>query len=994
MKKLFNHRKKPYEDNNYYEDWDDEGNDTGDAQYDADEVDSEFGEDEYYADGEYSDEQAEYEGTDSEAYYSDSTEADEEYYAADEDEKEDGYYASEDGEEEESYYASENSEEKEGYYSSGYVEEEYYASDDNVEEDDYAAEKKLSHRKKTARAGGNKNFFAKIWTLFLNMGTMDRVIVSTGVAVLVLALVTVSVFASARLVDKQMSDFANVGQQLAGINLIGETGLLAVADAEQAKIAAANAVIQEHAQLPSVENKEYEEEEYTKDVTVALNLTSIQKDLKIKFINKKTGKLVANVPFKVTITDPDGKTSSWTDDDMDGIIYKKGITPGNYKVAVETLSGDKYKDYTLPDSAEKVEVKKDIEYKKVDVSNEIKSESQVNVSKEDTKINDTKVESKLTNTVEWVESSSNASNYKEVDKSTVPDPATLSYAGSFRRLAYVGGISPTSQSVKVGETFKVTASSDGVTLSEVVWSSSNTAVATVDTNGTVTAVGPGTAVISYQAQGNAVSGNEAVTGLTGSMSVTVTQSMSKGSVTVDNASPVLAVNAKGNVKATAAGFTAGKELSYSIVSNNTEVATATVDAGGNVSITAVKAGDAVLTLTVNYKDGGAADTAAAVNINVKVTANKTIALDKTTATVYIGTPVNINATIANATTNSAVTAESSDTNVATVAVNGRVITISGIKVGTANITVKYTENGEEVKAACAVTVKSNPRDDRTNKLKDVGGNQLYVSENNSYREAVYADYYTAGKFFIKSGVIYTGWQTLDGKVYFFDKNGNKVTGKQVIQGAEYNFAQDGSLVTGSGRRGIDVSKWNGTIDWTAVKNSGIEYVIIRCGYRGSSQGALIEDPKYAANIKGASAAGLKVGVYFFTQAIDVAEAVEEASMVLDLVKNYNISYPIFLDVEGSGGRGDKIDKATRTAVIQTFCKTIQDAGYTAGVYANKSWLTNKFDPGQLGSYKIWLAQYATAPTYSGRYELWQYQSTGRVSGISGNVDMNWSYLGY
>ena len=179
-----------------------------------------------------------------------------------------------------------------------------------------------------------------------------------------------------------------------------------------------------------------------------------------------------------------------------------------------------------------------------------------------------------------------------------------------------------------------------------------------------------------------------------------------------------------------------------------------------------------------------------------------------------------------------------------------------------------------------------------------------------------------------------------------------------------------------------------------MKNSGISYVIIRCGYRGSAEGTLVVDPKYESNIKGASAAGLKVGVYFFTQAINEVEAVEEASMVLDLVKNYKLSYPIFLDVEGSGGRGDKIDKATRTAVCKAFCQTIQNSGYTAGIYANKSWLESKIDADSLSAYKIWLAQYAAAPTYKGRYNIWQYRSTGNVSGISGNVDMNISYLGY
>ena len=191
-----------------------------------------------------------------------------------------------------------------------------------------------------------------------------------------------------------------------------------------------------------------------------------------------------------------------------------------------------------------------------------------------------------------------------------------------------------------------------------------------------------------------------------------------------------------------------------------------------------------------------------------------------------------------------------------------------------------------------------------------------------------------------------------------------------------------------------MSKWNGNIDWEAVKNSGIEYVIIRCGYRGSSKGMLVEDPKFQTNIKGATEAGLKVGVYFFTQAISEAEAVEEASMVLELVKNYKLSYPIFLDVEPSGGRADSIDEATRTAVCKAFCQTIQASGYSAGIYANKTWLTEKIDASSLSSYKIWLAQYASTPNYSGRYDMWQYQATGKVSGISGEVDMNWSYLTY
>ena len=136
--------------------------------------------------------------------------------------------------------------------------------------------------------------------------------------------------------------------------------------------------------------------------------------------------------------------------------------------------------------------------------------------------------------------------------------------------------------------------------------------------------------------------------------------------------------------------------------------------------------------------------------------------------------------------------------------------------------------------------------------------------------------------------------------------------------------------------GIDVSKWNRNIDWEKVKESGVRFVIIRCGYRGSKTGALVEDPYFRQNIKGATDAGLKVGIYFFTQAITPAEAVEEASMALKLVEGYELDYPIFIDTEGSGGRADSLDTETRTAVCEAFCETVEQAGYEAGVYASRN----------------------------------------------------------
>lgn len=293
------------------------------------------------------------------------------------------------------------------------------------------------------------------------------------------------------------------------------------------------------------------------------------------------------------------------------------------------------------------------------------------------------------------------------------------------------------------------------------------------------------------------------------------------------------------------------------------------------------------------------------------------------------------------------------------------------------------------------------KEDTVTALKSTDGETLYVKDSDGkFREAKYADYYKYTEFYrLKKTTTgqyrYTGWQVIDGVTYFFDKNGNKVTGDQVILGAKYSFNSDGSLNKSSGSFGIDISKWNGNIDWNAVKNSGVSYVIIRCGYRGSTTGALIEDPKFRANIQGAANAGIKVGIYFFTQAVNEVEAVEEASMVLGLIKGYNISYPVFLDVESSGGRADGISASTRTAVCKAFCQTIQNSGYKAGVYANKTWFNEKIETPSLTGYKIWLAQYAAAPSYSRtRYDMWQYSSKGSVPGISGNVDMNTSYMGY
>ena len=194
------------------------------------------------------------------------------------------------------------------------------------------------------------------------------------------------------------------------------------------------------------------------------------------------------------------------------------------------------------------------------------------------------------------------------------------------------------------------------------------------------------------------------------------------------------------------------------------------------------------------------------------------------------------------------------------------------------------------------------------------------------------------------------------------------------------------------KAGIDVSSWQGDIDWDKVRESGISFVIVRSGYRGSVTGAIVKDRNFDANVSGALRAGLEVGVYFVTQAVNETEAVEEASAVMEMCSSYDLQLPIYLDVEGSnGGRGDRIDKETRTAVCEAFCRTLENAGQQGGVYACRYWLTNNIDPSKLDRYDIWLAEYRSTPLYSGYFSMWQYTSKGRVDGIEGNVDFDIYY---
>lgn len=197
--------------------------------------------------------------------------------------------------------------------------------------------------------------------------------------------------------------------------------------------------------------------------------------------------------------------------------------------------------------------------------------------------------------------------------------------------------------------------------------------------------------------------------------------------------------------------------------------------------------------------------------------------------------------------------------------------------------------------------------------------------------------------------------------------------------------------------GVDVSVHQDDIDWETVKSSGIDFAMIRLGFRGYGTGEAQLDENYAQNIEGARNAGLDAGVYFFSQAITVDEAIEEAQMVIDSLKGLDVNYPVVYDWEiiyDDTARTDDVPVDTLTDCCVAFCEAIKDAGYTPMIYQNKKTTMFKLDLERLKDYDFWLAEYNSEPTYYYDFAMWQYTSEGAVPGINGNVDLNISFKDY
>ena len=195
--------------------------------------------------------------------------------------------------------------------------------------------------------------------------------------------------------------------------------------------------------------------------------------------------------------------------------------------------------------------------------------------------------------------------------------------------------------------------------------------------------------------------------------------------------------------------------------------------------------------------------------------------------------------------------------------------------------------------------------------------------------------------------------------------------------------------------GIDVSKYQSSIDWNKVKTAGVEFAIIRVGYRGYGSGALVQDPKFEEHFTNARNAGLRVGIYCFSQAVNENEAREEAQACVYVLNGRQLDYPIYFDTEASGagnGRADGLGVEDRTKCAVAFCEEVKALGYKPGVYASTTWFRKRLDMSQLSNYYIWNAHYnvASSPIAC---NMWQGTCTARIPGYGGQIDVNISYMG-
>ena len=226
-------------------------------------------------------------------------------------------------------------------------------------------------------------------------------------------------------------------------------------------------------------------------------------------------------------------------------------------------------------------------------------------------------------------------------------------------------------------------------------------------------------------------------------------------------------------------------------------------------------------------------------------------------------------------------------------------------------------------------------------------------------------------------------------------SGDHVTGSGLLLDASYwkqnssgyyTYEKDGYASS----VGMDISEWVGDVDFKQVKESGIDFVIVRIGYRGYDLGGLVPDNNFRNYLKGAFRAGLKIGAYFVSQAVSKEEAVEEADYVMEQVKGYSMEMPLYIDLEAvpEAARTDHLTVEERSAIAAAFCSRVEEMGYRGGVYANNTWFHDYLNFSKIRRYDIWLADYSESPDPTIPINMWQYTFEGTVPGAEGSVDLN------
>lgn len=702
----------------------------------------------------------------------------------------------------------------------------------------------------------------------------------------------------------------------------------------------------------------------------------------------------------------------YTDDDADGVISESDVDPGEYVVAlVDDASAD-----TLYDPVEydpTVEVKEELVY---EVQTEIIKEVKADDSSEDgQKTEVTETEETLADTVEYVESSKVANGSKGV--ATTDAVAPTSTASSSTATVKSGGVTSVSHTITTETTtYTITIKyqledADGNTVTTVTAKE-----LTVNEGDTPSYSAPST--YSYDSVTYNLTSSPSFAAASADTTYTyVYQAEETEEETAEETTTYTVTVKYEYIDGDSTEYETiktetleeGAEYSYSADSEITyNDATYSLTSDSSVSGTV---GTSDVTVTFTYKKESSDEASIGKNGVVAASYSTDSAIAVATRIFNDGTRTGaaalrllLTATTTTTTTETAtldmsysagVFTISGSSNVGTIKINGSTVsgttyTVSGN--GDYKLTGVATFSDGETDSSLSVTYTvSGYGSSSTDALVDSSGNQLYLDEDCT-EEATAADYVEGQTYYYKADTYtYYGWQTINGVTYYYDKNGNVVTGTQVIQGVSYNFGSDGALLVNG--TGIDVSKYQGNIDWSQA-SSAVGFAIIRCGYRGMYDGALHEDSYFYKNMKNAKANGVSTGIYIYSTALTEAEAVQEASMAVAMAnKAGGCSYPIYIDMEDSTRGVRSLSNAQRNAIINAFCATVQSAGYKAGVYANKTWMTNYIDVSSLSSScYIWVAQYNTTCTYSGKYSMWQYSSKGSVPGISGNVDMNKSYF--